>query len=115
MRTKLAGKDPRDIINMDQTPIPYSFRSHKTLESKGTRSIHVCASTSDMKRVTLAVTLDASRSMLPPLLIFKGAKNGFIATKEFSTYPIYGQYLCRPKAWMDEDAINKWIDLVLIP
>ena len=36
-------------------------------------------------------------------------------TKEFSTYPSHGQYLCQPKAWMDEDAMNKWIDLVLIP
>jgi hypothetical protein len=25
MKDKVAGKDPCDIINMDQTPIPYSF------------------------------------------------------------------------------------------
>ena len=56
------------------------------------------ASTSDMKPVTLAVILDASRSMLPPMLIFKGAKNGHNATNKFPTYPIGGQYLCQPKA-----------------
>jgi hypothetical protein len=115
MRMKTAGKDPCDIINMDQTPIPYSFHSNKTLENKGARSVHVRASTSDTKRVTLAVTLDGSGNMLPPLLIFKGAKNGRIATKEFPTYPVNGHYLCQAKAWMDEDAMNKWIDLVLIP
>ena len=35
MKAKLVGKDPCNIINMDQTPIPYSFRSNKMLESKG--------------------------------------------------------------------------------
>jgi hypothetical protein len=45
MRTKLQGKDPCDIINMDQTPILHSFHSNKTLENRGARTVHVCAST----------------------------------------------------------------------
>ena len=69
----------------------------------------------DTKRVTLAVTLDASGSMLPHMLIFKGAPSGQIATKEFLTYPEGGHYLSQLKAWMDEQAMNKWIDYVLIP
>ena len=97
------------------TLIPYSFHSNETLENKGARSFHVCASASDTKRITLAITLDGSGNMLPPMLIFKGAKNGRIASKEFSTYPADGNYLCQAKAWMDEDTMNKWIDLVLIP
>jgi uncharacterized protein YbcV (DUF1398 family) len=76
MRTKLKGKDPCNIINMDQTPIPYSFHSNMTLENKGARSVHICSSTTDNKHVTLAATLDASGNMLPPVLIFKGAPNG---------------------------------------
>jgi hypothetical protein len=61
---------------MDQTPILYSFHSNKMLESKGARTIHVRALTTDMKRVTLAVIIEASGCMLPPLLIFKGMVNG---------------------------------------
>ena len=106
MRMKTVGKDPYDIINMDQTPIPYSFHSNKTLEKKGARSVHVRASTSDTKRVTLAITLDGGGNMLPPLLIFKGAKNGSIAMNEFPTYPVNGHCLCQAKVWMDEDAMN---------
>jgi hypothetical protein len=67
---------------MDQTPIAYSFHSNKTLESKGARTVHVRALTTDTKRVTLAVTVEASGRMLPPLLIFKGAANGKIAKNE---------------------------------
>ena len=113
--TKITGKDPCDIINIDQTPIPFSFQSNKTLKNKGTRSVHLHALTSETKGVTFAVTLDASRSILPPLLIFKGFRHGRIATREFQAYLVDGQYLCQPKAWMDEDATKKWIDLVLVP
>ena len=74
MRDKVADKDPALILNMDQTPIPFSFHATKTLEKKGTKTIHVCSSTSDTKRVTLAVTIDASGRMLPPMLIFKDAR-----------------------------------------
>jgi hypothetical protein len=76
MKAKLVGKDSSNIISMDQTPIPYSFHSNKMLESKGARTIHVRALTTDMKRVTLAVIIEASGCMLPPLLIFKGMVNG---------------------------------------
>ena len=89
---KNAGKDPCDIITMDQTPILYLFHSNKTLKNKVVRSIHVCPLTSHTKRVTLAITLDASGSMLPPMLIFKGMQNGCIAIKAFLTCSVDGQY-----------------------
>ena len=60
MRDKVADKDQALIINMDQTPIPFSFHATKTLEKKGMKTIHICSSTSDTKRVTLAATVDAS-------------------------------------------------------
>jgi hypothetical protein len=49
MKAKLVGKDPCDIINMDQTPILYSFHSNKMIKNKGARTIHVHALTRDMK------------------------------------------------------------------
>ena len=79
MKNKLVEYNPCDVINMDQSPIPYSFHSSKTLEVKGTKTIHVRSSTADTKRVTLAVTIDATRKMLPPMLIIKGMPNRCIA------------------------------------
>ncbi len=95
MKEKIMAKNPSHIINMDQTPIPYSFHTNKTLELKGTKTIHVRASTTDTKRVTLAVTVDGSGNMLPPMLIFKSATNGRIANREFVTYPNGGHYSCQ--------------------
>jgi len=115
MRQKVSGMDPDDVLNMDQTPIPYSFPSSRTLEKKGTKTIHVRTSTSDTKRATLAATVTASGKLLPPFLIFKGKTDGRIASRELQTYPVECFYACQDKAWMNETMIHRWIDLVLIP
>jgi hypothetical protein len=49
MKEKIVGNDPCDTINMDHYPIPYSNHSSKTLDMKGKKTIHVCASTMDTK------------------------------------------------------------------
>jgi hypothetical protein len=107
--------DPDDIVNMDQTPIPYSYHSNRTLEKKGVKTIHVRSSTTDTKRATLAATVTASGKLLKPMLIFKGQANGRIERNEFQTYPENCVYAMQPKAWMDEKMMHKWIDDVLIP
>jgi hypothetical protein len=115
MREKVAEMDPDDIINMDQTPIPYSYHTSRTLALKGTKMIHVRSSTSDTKRATLAATVSGSSKLLKPFLIFKGQTNGRIANKELQTFPADCFYACQQKAWMDEKMMNLWIDPVLVP
>ena len=53
IKQKLSGMHPDDMINMDQTPIPFTFPSNRTLEKKSTKTIHVHTSTTDTKRATL--------------------------------------------------------------
>lgn len=115
VKARLHGRNREDIINMDQTPIQYSFHSRTTLDIIGKKTIQVRASTTDTKRVTLAASVTASGQMLTPYMIFKGAPNGRIATREFITYHAGGKYACQPKAWMDESKMHEWIDLVLKP
>ena len=103
------------IINMDQSPIQYSSHSSRTLEVKGKKTIHVCASMADTKRVTLAVTVDASGKVLLPMLIFKGATHRGIANREFSMYLDRGHYERQKKLWTSKEKMHKWIDLVLVP
>ena len=114
MRQKVAAMDPDDVINMDQTPIPYSYHASRTLELKGTKTIHVRSSTSDTKRATLAATVSGSGKLLKPFLIFKGKTDGRIASKELQSFPDDCFYACQQKAWMDEKMMNLWIDLVLV-
>ncbi len=82
---------------------------------EGTKTIHVCTSTTDTKHVTLAATVMGSGKLLTPFLIFKGKANGRITSKELQTYPKECIYTCQEKARVDESMMNTWIDLVLIP
>jgi hypothetical protein len=80
VKEKVASVDPDDILNMDQTPIPFSYHSTRTLEKKVSKTINVWSLTTNTKQVTLAVAL-------PPMLIFKGAPNGRIVNHEFVMFP----------------------------
>jgi hypothetical protein len=55
------------LVCSDQIPIPYSYYSSKTLETKGTKTIHVCASTTENNQVKFITSVDATRKMLPPI------------------------------------------------
>ncbi len=115
MHEKVALMDPDNVINMDQTPIPYSYHASRTLALRGTKTIHVRSSTSDTKRATLAATVTGSGKLLKPFLIFKGKTDGRIAQRELQTFPEDCIYACQEKAWMDAKMMNQWIDSVLIP
>ena len=69
MKEKVVSVNPDDILNMDQTPILFSYHSTRMLEKKGSKVINVQSLTTYTKRGTLAVAVDASGRMLPPMLI----------------------------------------------
>ena len=114
-RFELSGADHDGILNMDQTLLPFSYHPNTTLDSKGVREVITKCSTNDTKRATLAASVTGSGKLLPPFLIFKGVNNGRIAQKEIPSYPEGCHYACQKKAWMDEDMMYIWIELVLIP
>jgi hypothetical protein len=118
-RPKVAdqpGQHDQDyILNMDQTPIPFTYNSRKTHKIVGRSTVHVQKSTNDKKRAMFAITVTASGKILKPLVIFKGARNGRIVQREFPTYENNVIHLCQVNAWMDEEAMLVWIEQVLCP
>jgi hypothetical protein len=110
-----GGRHADFILNMDQTPIPFTYNARKTLELVGRRTVHIRKSTGDTKRATFAMTVTASGKILKPVLIFKGARNGRIVQREFPNYGNDMIYLCQQNAWMDEEAMIVWVDQVLRP
>ena len=101
-KLQLQCRNKAFILNMDQTPILFTFNSKTTWEVVGARTVHVCKSTNDTKCATAAITVTASGKMLLPLIVFKGAKNGRIIKKEFPTFDKSMYYACQENAWMDE-------------
>jgi hypothetical protein len=117
MRIIVSGgnRDRRFIINMDQTPVYFLMSSKRTLEVIEKKTIHICTSTNDTKRVTMAVTITVDGTLLPSTLVFKGKPDGRISKKEFSTYPKTHFYKCQEAAWMDEEVMIAWVNEVLAP
>ena len=101
MRQKVAHMNPDHVLNMDQTPIPFSYHNKRTWDEKGVKTVHTRSSTSDTKRATLAATISMSGEVLPPLLIFKGEKNGRIEKKELPNLPPMCLYAVQKRhGWM---------------
>ena len=103
------------VLNMDQTPIQFSFNQKSTLELIRQRTVHVHKSTSDTKRATCALTITASGKMLDPVMVFKGKPNGRIVTCEFPEFPDGILYTCQDNAWMDEKVMLQWVEKILKP
>ena len=103
------------ILNMDQTPVPFSYDPKSTLELVGRRTVHVRKSTNDTKRATVALCITASGKALTPMIVFKGKPQGRIVTCEFPEYPLGMEYACQDNAWMDETVMLQWVNKVLKP
>ena len=71
-KLQMKYRDEDYIINMDQTPIPFSYDPKKTIEVVGRRTIHIRKLTCESKRATCALTVTASGKMITPLFVFKG-------------------------------------------
>ena len=100
---------------MDQTPVPFTYDSKKTLELVGKKTVHIRKSTNDTKRATFAMTVTASGKSLQPVVVFKGKPGGRIDKREFPTYPRSMIYACQENAWMDENVMLMWVEKVLKP
>ena len=84
MKAKMHGGNLDGVLNMDQTPVPYSYHANKMLDMKGTRTIQARSSMSNRKYVTLAATFTVSGKMLTQFLILKGQLHGRITSRKFA-------------------------------
>jgi hypothetical protein len=111
------NRHPDYIINMDQTPVFFSFHSKKTLSRIGVKTVNIRTSMEDTKRITFAMSVTASGRVLKPYLIFKGKPGARIEKKELVNYPPEWEmfYSCQDAAWMDERVMLLWVELVLKP
>jgi hypothetical protein len=62
---------PSTVVNMDQTPLPFSYHGNKTLEVKGTKTIHIKAP-GEKDRATVNAAITMGGDLLKLMCIFKG-------------------------------------------
>ena len=108
-------RDPRFILNMNQTNSKFGNSPRHTINQRGACTINMCTGTDDSKRCTVALTMSASGEMLTPMVAFKGARYGRIATRKIRDHPQGMKYAMQLKAWFDEVTMLNWVDNALKP
>lgn len=105
------------VLNMDETPVPFSLTPRKTLSQVGVRTVGIRRSGNSTTRCTAALTVAADGTKLKPFVIFKGKKNGRIDKTELPTYENQENvcYNVQDNAWMNQQSMNNYIDSVLAP
>ena len=103
------------ILNMDQTPVPFSYDPKSTLELVGRRTVHVRKSTNDTKHATVVLCVTASGKALTPMIVFKGKPKGRTVMCEFPEYLFGMENACQENVWMDKTVMLQCVDKVLKP
>ena len=98
---------------MDQTPVFFTSHSKQTSEMGRVKRVTISTSTQYTRLATLAMTVCADGTKLPPMLIFNDEKNGRIAAKEFPMFPTNCEYFCQDNAWMEKGAMLEWVENIL--
>lgn len=118
VRQRMVGRNQDYILNMDQTPVFFNMNAKKTLACKGARTVIGRKASDDTKRVSCLVTITASGSILPTLMVFKGVQETTKSSRikrEFPSYPEGHKYATNPTAWTDERIMLRWVNEILIP
>lgn len=116
------NRDPRFVINMDQTPVYFSMTPTTTLNIRGARTVNIRSSSGSTMRVTVALTVTAAGTLLKNLLIFKGETSAKgINPIEQELKKLMGEnktpslLSVQARAWMDHSLCLLWVDKILAP
>ena len=100
---------------MDQTNNYFGVSPKSTVNVHGSRNVNMHKGADDSHRCTIAFTVTVSGKILPPFVVYKGAKGGRIHTKELPNHPQGNFYTVQKKAWFNEEVMLQWVDTVLAP
>jgi hypothetical protein len=91
------------VLNMDQMPLHFPYHSSKTLEKRGTKTIHVSKTRNGAKRAMGAFTIMAAGNFLTPIIIYKGEPRGHITQKKLQNLiPLPSMHARKLRGWMSD-------------
>ena len=106
---RLAEINKFEVVgNMDETSLYFDVVPGRVLDKKGKKSVIVCTTGNVKRHLTVVLTVLAYGEVLPALAIFKGKKQ-----PKFSEVGVFIR--AQVKAWMDEEMMLEWIDIVWEP
>ena len=93
---------------MDETALYFDGVPNRILDKKGKKSIIVRTTGSEKRHLTVTLCVTHDGDVLPALTVFKGVRPLDIRVQDVFVRT-------QQKAWMDEDMMLRWIDLVWEP
>ena len=114
LRNQIGDYDNyQNLFNMDETPIWFEMVSKTTVEKIGEKSVNVTTFGSERSRISLILSICANGQKLPPLVVFKGKKNGNIE-KRLRKYVLNKKekifVACQENSWADKEIFFYWLE-----
>jgi hypothetical protein len=120
---KIGNYKAYDVVKINETNVDFDLASGTTLAGHGERTSG-CATTGSSARCTVLLGVTTDGDKLPPFIIYKGKNtphslikhewNDLEAGQKYG-HPEGQAYTVQAKAWMDEQAMMKWVDEVWGP
>jgi len=107
-----------NIVNMDQTPLPFEYLEGRTYNQKGEKTIWAQSSQSgwDKRQATIQLTVFADGiPRVKPLVFFRGMGVGATIVTKRATYDPRVVVKFNPKAYANSSNMVEWLDEQLIP
>ena len=113
LRERKRGKyEDRDIINKDQTPLPFVLDDGKSYDSTGAKEVWCSNASSglDKRQCTVQLIIFADGvSRVRPTIIFRGQEKR-ISPKEKRSWDSRVTMMFQTKAWCNENVMKVWVE-----
>ena len=105
--------DIRDVVNMDETNLPFDLPSRKTIERRGKRTINMKTTGNSNRATVMLAVYITGRSWFPSFVTKEPPAAVSLASSD--EFPRSLEYATQPKAWVDGVVMLKWVKKVWAP
>ena len=107
---------PKNRLNVDQVPLPFSCQPAETYEDKGTNRIWIKQNQAGLEKrfCTLQLAFRPGHNQPKPTCIFRGLGKR-IGELEKASWDSRVHVMFQKKTWADRAFSNEWLDQVLLP
>ncbi|KAG2758771.1 hypothetical protein PC116_g21583 [Phytophthora cactorum] len=107
---RLGSLDLVHTVLMDETAVYFEDPRRQTIDVTGARHVVLKSTGFASMRVTAVLAVSASGRKLPPLIVWKGARQDGAIERISNAYVTY-----QKRAWVDSQLLINWLDLVFPP
>lgn len=110
LTSRIEGLSDDHTILMDETAVYFEDPRRQTVGQVGARHVVLKYMGFASMRVTAVLAVTATGRKLPPLVVWKGAKQDGKIERHGNV-----RVVSQPKAWVDSALLTRWLDLVFPP